>query len=148
MNELIELMRDEWKEKARKLERADETTETVGPIGDFRLQYLLQAKQAEGPSGRPTRTPEFSKFVLVPTSESIGVPYENALQEESEFRMWIELSEPAKTTVSVWVYPDSFEEFNLLKKWLYQRGFKTACWPLSANRPITGGPSGHRSTAQ
>ncbi len=151
MNELVELMRDEWKEKARKLQNADETLETVGPIGDFRLQYHLHAEDRQLPPhyGESTeRVIEFTRFVMVPVNDQIGAAMPEALQEGSEFRSWIDLATPDSTTVSVWVYPDSFEEFNGLKKWLYERGFKTACWPLSANSPISGGPSGYRSTAQ
>jgi hypothetical protein len=151
MNELVELMRDEWREKARKLQTASETLETVGPVGDFRLQYYLRAEDRtlRTPYGDTTdRFIEFARFVMVPVSEAVGVPLEQALQEESDFRNWISLSRPERTTVSVWVYPDSFAEFNQLKKWLYERGFKTACWPLSDNSPISGGPSGYRSTAQ
>ena len=40
------------------------------------------------------------------------------------------------------------EDLVQFQKWLYERGFKTACWPLSANNPISGGPSGYRSSAQ
>lgn len=151
MNELVELMRDEWKEKARKLEVADETTETVGPIGDFRLQYHLRAEERRAPieyGAGVERVTSFTRFIMVPVNESIGVSLEDAFKDASEFQSLIGLSAPEKTTVSVWVYPDSFNEFNQLKKWLYQRGFKTACWPLSKNNPISGGPSGYRSTAQ
>ena len=151
MNELTDRMQDEWKEKAKKLEVANETLETVGPVGDFRLQYHLRAedRMLATPYGEAKeRFIEFTRFVMVPVSDSIGDPVEGALVNGSEFRNWIDLLDPAKTTVSVWVYPDSFIQFNELKQWLYQRGFKTACWPLSENSPISGGPSGYRSTAQ
>ena len=151
MKELTERMQDEWKEKARKLQIASETVETVGPVGDFRLQYHLQAEDrvsntTYGESRE--RFIEFTRFVMVPTSEGIGVSLEKALQSGSDFSNWIELTAPEKTTVSIWVYPDSFNEFNQIKQWLYDRGFKTACWPLSQNSPISGGPAGYRSTAQ
>ena len=151
MTQLVDSMRDEWQEKAKKLQTARETIETVGPIGDFRLQYRLQsAKRSIRTSyGEIVReTPEFTRFVLVPKSENIGIPVEKALSDGSQFRTWIDGLEPQKTTVSLWVYPESFEEFNRLKRWLYERGFQTACWPLSRNGLISGGPSGFRSTAQ
>ena len=151
MNELTDRMQDEWKEKAKKLELADETLETVGPVGDFRLQYHLRAENrvVTTPYGEARdRFIEFTRFVMVPISDNIGDPMTGALTDGSDFRNWIDLLDPEKTTVSVWVYPDSFGQFNELKQWLYQRGFKTACWPLSQNSPISGGPSGYRSTAQ
>jgi len=151
MTELVDLMKDEWKQKAQKLESADETTETVGPIEAFRLQYQLKAQQQlvqTAYGDKNERLIEFARFILVPVSDNIGVPLDDALDGDSDFQGWIDRSTPESTTVSVWVYPDSFEEFNRLKKWLYERGFKTACWPLSSNSPISGGPSGYRSTAQ
>ncbi len=151
MNELVEIMRNEWQEKARKLETARQTLETVGPVGDFRLQYQLDVEDETqqtgyGPVSR--RTPGFTRFVMVPVRESIGAPLDEALSEDSEFRRRLDEWNPEKTTISVWVYPDSFGEFNRLKQWLYERGFRTACWPLSGNSPISGGPGGYRSTAQ
>lgn len=151
MNELVELMKDEWQEKAKKLDVASETLETVGPVGDFRLQYQLRAEQIKTQTsyGEMTRrTPQFTRFVMVPISESIGEPLNQALQAGSRFRRQIDSANPSRTTISVWVYPESFAEFNQLKQWLYQNGFKTACWPLSRTSPISGGPSGYRSSAQ
>ncbi len=151
MQELIELMKNEWKENARKLESANETLETVGPVGNFRLQYELQAESTEIPTefGNVTRRiPRFNRFVMLPVSESIGQPLSEAFAEDSEFRRLLAASDPGSTTISVWVYPDSFNEFNTLKEWLYGKGFMTACWPLSANSLISGGPTGYRSTAQ
>lgn len=151
MPELVDKMKNEWRENAKKLELSDETLETVGPIGDFRLQYHLQAEDVvtQTSVGAMTRrTPRFNRFVLIPTGDSIGQPLEQALMDGSNFRKIIDRTSPEKTTVSIWVYPDSFNEFNQLKRWLYQRGYMTACWPLSANSPISGGPSGYRSTAQ
>ncbi len=151
MNELVDLMKYEWQEKAKKLDMASDTLETVGPVGDFRLQYELRAEQVTTRTSygdMTRRTPQFTRFILVPISESIGIPVDAALQEGSRFRQMVDATNPARTTISVWVYPESFAEFNQLKRWLYQRGFKTACWPLSRNSPISGGPSGYRSTAQ
>ncbi len=151
MQPLIELMKDEWKEKARKLESADETLETVGPIGEFRLQYHLQAEERvvrTAYGDQKERSIDFTRFVMVPVGDQIGVEVDEALTAGSDFRNWMNSVSAEKTTVSVWVYPDGFEDFNRLKKLLYENGFKTACWPLSTNSPISGGPSGYRSTAQ
>jgi hypothetical protein len=55
---------------------------------------------------------------------------------------------PDRTTITVWVYPDSFAEFRRLKEHLYQRGFATAARPLPTDRPIAAGPKGTKSIAQ
>jgi len=41
---LIHKMKSEWEVKAEKLRTAHHTLETVGPIGNFRLQYELQSE--------------------------------------------------------------------------------------------------------
>lgn len=151
MNELVDLMKNEWQETARKLDVASETLETVGPVGDFRLQYQLRSEQVTVHTGygeTTRRAPQFTRFILVPVNEAIGEPLATALAEPSRFNQRIREANPATTTISVWVYPESFAEFNELKAWLQERGYKTACWPLSRNSPISGGPSGYRSTAQ
>ena len=55
---------------------------------------------------------------------------------------------PGTTTITVWVYPDSFAAFRQLKEHLYAKGYATAARPLPHDKPITGGPGGSRSNAQ
>ena len=55
---------------------------------------------------------------------------------------------PDRTTISVWVYPDSYDEFMTLKKELHRQGFQIASWPLEHGRPISGGPRGFKTSAQ
>jgi hypothetical protein len=56
--------------------------------------------------------------------------------------------EPNRTTVTVWVYPDSFNEFRQLKADLFQRGYATAGRPMPEGHPIGGSPDGSRSAAE
>ena len=124
---------------------------TVGPIAGFRLQYVLVARSvleqtSVGPITR--RTIEFDHFSIVPALDSQGESLDSALLPGSSFATQIDRLHPDKHTISIWVYPDSYTEFNRLKRWLYERGFQTATWPLSADGVISGGPKGFRSTAQ
>jgi len=151
LDELVELMRSEWRVKAEKLHSANQTIETVGPIDNFRLQYqlALTTKSIQTEYG-PVRQqqPEFIGFKLRPNRENIGRPMQEQLQPGSDFIKRVEQMDPAKTTVTVWVYPDSYSEFIQLKRWLFDRGYLTASWPLPFGQPISGGPTGYRSTAQ
>jgi hypothetical protein len=56
--------------------------------------------------------------------------------------------DPRQATVTVWVYPDSFDQFRQIKEELYKLGFLTASRPLPDGQPITGAPQGTRSAAQ
>ncbi len=151
MDELLHLMRAEWELKAEKLANALRVIEAVGPSNGFRLQYELVARRvmqqsSVGPvSGRSI---ELDHFVVLPLSETMGEPLVDALQSGSGFFARIQRLKPEQHTISVWVYPDSYQEFNDLKRWLYDRGFQTAAWPQSEGAQISGGPNGFRATAQ
>ena len=151
MDELSGLMKTEWRVKAEKLQHSPTTLETIGPIDGFRMQYELESVSV-------MRSTEFgeavhqvvrlSRFVLFPVIDGAGETVSQAFQENSEFRQKIEQRPAGKTTVSVWAYPDSFSQFNELKKWLRNEGYQTACWPLTEGSLISGGPNGFRTSAQ
>lgn len=151
MDELIFRMKSEWKVKAEKLKQARRTIETVGPIKNFRMQYELVTDtfQEQTQHGPVTRTAvRFNQFFLYPRSGNFGETVDAALSERSEFREILSRHEPRKTTVSVWVYPDSFHEHNQVKNWLHENGFQMASWPLEQGRKISGGPNGFKTSAQ
>lgn len=151
LNELVAQMRNEWRVKADNLKFTNETTETVGPIEGFRMQYQLRlAKQVVTTEfGTVQReTPEFVGFVMRPSSNDLGTDIDTALSPQSWLEQKLLRLDPRETTITVWVYPDSYAEFSRLKSWLYERRFLTAGWPLPDGYPISGGPNGHRSNAQ
>ncbi len=151
LDELIDLMKGEMKDKAEKLRQQSEIVETVGPISGFHLRYQLQEvnRVEQTQFGAVQRKGvEFTGFYLVPMSEKLGEPFQQALRPGSQFRRQIDRLNPDTTTITVWVYPDSFNEFLVLKRELFQRGFLTASWPLPADQPIAGSPNGRRSSAQ
>jgi hypothetical protein len=55
---------------------------------------------------------------------------------------------PNRYTITIWTYPDSFDEFRKLKKILYQQGYAVAGRPLPEGMPIGASPSGSKSSAQ
>jgi hypothetical protein len=151
MDALVNKMRAEWKVKAEKLRRSNRTEETVGPVENFLLQYELQSETVSSPtqSGRVgQQIVRFNRFSLFPISEDIGTEVEQALAGETAFTSRLKRFKPAKTTVSIWVYPDSYSEYNQVKDWLYENGFQVACWPMDFNKRISGGPNGFRTSAQ
>ncbi len=151
MDELIARMKTEWKVKAEKLKEASRTLETVGPIGSFRMQYELVAEDVRRKTKVGTvsqKAVRFKQFQLLPTSGSFGEPIETALQPGSQFLRILARHEPRKTTVSIWVYPESFDEHEKLKVWLHGNGFQMASWPLNFGKRISGGPNGFKTSAQ
>jgi hypothetical protein len=149
--ELVEKLKAEAPQKVWKLKDAPRITETIGPIRGFRMKYTL--KRAE--YALETRVGiaiqrgiELEQFVLAPVSDELGEPLAAALQDGSQFLAILDGYDPSRTTVTVWVYPDSFNDFRTLRHDLYQRGYLTAGRPMPEGQLIGGAPNGTRSSAQ
>lgn len=151
MDELIARMKSEWKLKAEKLRHASRTVETIGPIADYRMQYELgieDLQQSTRVGVVTQKTVSFKQFILLPVSLVMGEPVQSAMQTGSEFQAILKRHEPHRTTVSIWVYPDSYREHNQLKNWIHENGFQMASWPLDYGKKISGGPDGFKTSAQ
>ena len=145
MNELITEMRNQWKVKANKLQSAENAWEIVKPISNFRLQYLLKAsKSTKNPSSYGI---QFQRFEIQGVSSMIGEEVDEALQSGSDFRSRLNRMAPGKTTVSLWVFPNDYDELIEIRNWLRQNQFQTASWPLKEGQAISGGPQGFRTSA-
>ena len=151
MDALIDRMKSEWKVKAEKLETTYRTVETAGPIDGFRIQYEL-VRETEHQSTKVGLVKRdrvnFRQFQLIPDPSNRGVELAAAFQEGSKFKELLARFEPRTTTVSIWVYPDSFQQHNQLKTWLHEQGFQIASWPMDFGKRISGGPNGFKTSAQ
>ena len=144
LEELLDLMKDEWKLRAEQsLKSSNRTIETVGPLEGFRLQYQLSA--AEVQQGRSIK---LDRFQIIPQPNVPGEAINVALAEGSRFRDILSRHEPRRTTVSIWLYPDGFSDHRAIKTWLYENGYQMASWPLEHGRHISGGPNGFKTSAQ
>ncbi len=151
MDELIAEMKSEWKIKSEKLDQADRTIETLGPIENYRLQYELRAKSVNRKTqyGEEwVRAVEFKQFTIYPLARQFGEAVEAAISPGSEFRKRLERKRSANTTVSIWVYPESYGSHNRVKAWLHENGYRVASWPLEKGKRISGGPNGFKTSAQ
>lgn len=151
IDELVDMFKGEVKEKAWKLKQAPRITEMVGPYRGFQMQYTLK----RGTFTMETRTGtmqqslvELDNFMLLPVQEEMGETLEQALRPESELRSILAGYDPNQATVTVWVYPDSFEALRVLKDELFKLGYLTASRPMPEGQMISGSPQGTRSTAQ
>jgi hypothetical protein len=124
---------------------------SVGPIDDFRMLYRVRVVQVTVPTRLEfdqTHSVIQPTFEYVPTTTPIGEPVEQALLANSQLLQTLRRSSPQTATVTIFAYPDSFEEFRVLKKALFDLGFSVAGWPLPAGKEITETPGGTRSAAQ
>lgn len=142
VDSLANQMRREWKVKADKLRNqhgVSNTIETVGPIDNFRLQYMLEA------SANHIR---LAGYRVIALSDQVGRPIDKMLQPGSSFREILSRSVPQETTISVWLYPTELKEHRMLKNWLHEQGFKVASWLQDHGQSISFGPQGSHISAQ
>jgi hypothetical protein len=120
-------------------------------IAGFGARYILRRNdvqfQTQVGVASQSRV-ELEKIYFVDAEQILGVPLAEALQPGSEFRSRIGEHKPQNTTVTVWVYPDSFDQFRTLKAELFKLGYLTAGRPLPDGHPIGGSPDGSRSSAE
>lgn len=151
LDELVDMFKAEAKQKVWKLKQAPQITESVGPTRGFLLRYTLRRAtyNLETRAGMAVeQRVELDHFVILPVQENLGESMQQALEPDSELRTVLAGFDPNKTTVTVWVYPDSFGEFRTLKEELYKLGYLTASRPMPEGQPISGSPQGSRSVAE
>lgn len=124
---------------------------SVGPVRGFIARYAMDKNREMvsrgGQVGMATRI-QLVGMTVQPLTEPHGQPIQKVLAESSELDIELAGRDPGSTTITVWVYPDSFAAFRRLKEHLYAKGFATAARPLPMDRAISGGPQGSRSNSQ
>ncbi len=125
---------------------------TVGPIDGFRLRYQLAkgrvTVQQEPGLERQATVVRFVSWELLPTAPTLGEPTAQAMLPNSDLRRALRQYAPESTTVTIWTYPDSFDDFRELKRMLFESGYATAGRPLPEGVRIGASPSGKKSSAQ
>lgn len=123
----------------------------VGPIRGYVARYEMDKNREmvsrNGQIAMATRI-QLVGMTVEPLEEPHGQPIQKVLAGSSELDIELAGRDPGSTTITVWVYPDSFAAFRKLKEHLYARGFATAARPLPEDHDISGGPQGSRSNAQ
>jgi len=153
LNRLVERLKKDAQRNVWKLKNSPQITETIGPIDGFLMKYTIKmvTSTIHNGAGQFQRTaPQLDRFILVPVMDDLGEPIAEALRPDSFFFRSLQQSQRnhQQTTITIWVYPDSFREFRIIKKELDAKGFAVAGRPLPTGEPIGGSPSGSRSSAQ
>ncbi len=85
---------------------------------------------------------------LIPEFEGRGETYEATLKPISDYARAISRLNPARATITMWIYPDGFALFRKLRDNLHERGFLVAARPLPEGMAIRGSPGGSLSAGQ
>ncbi len=123
----------------------------VGPVGAFALEYSMQRSlggSLDELMDRRRVSFDLRGWEIVPEFEGRGEAYEAARQPVSAFTRSINRLNPGRSTITMWVYPDSFPLFRKLREDLQNRGFLVAARPLPEGMAIRGSPSGSLSAGQ
>ncbi|KAA5544408.1 hypothetical protein FYK55_08715 [Roseiconus nitratireducens] len=123
----------------------------IGPIRGYVARYVLNRSNELVTRGR--QISQMARFqVMAASFEPLQEPHGEPIQRVLAGDNWLDVElaghQPADTTVTVWVYPDSYGAFRKLKEKLYAKGFATAARPLEQGRPIIASAAGSRSSAQ
>lgn len=148
---MVEELKADAEKNAWKLRDSPRIEERIGPYEGFRMEYALvrRAHVRESAGGVATmQSIELEWFQVEPMQEPAGEPIEVALSPASDFSRRLGAVSPKAYTVTLWVYPDSFDRFREIREALMQRGFLTASRPMPADQKIGGSPTGSRSVTQ
>ena len=88
-----------------------------------------------------------ARWEVRPEPETKGETEETALRRGSQFYQSI-LGTSPDTTLTFWVYPDSYAIYGKLKKFAHNNGYSVAGRPLPAGVHIAGDPHGSRSASE
>jgi hypothetical protein len=142
--ELFEQAKTQTRRNSRAISEMANRIESVGPVQDYSLDYVIEAKidQARGQVLIRSR-----EWLVRPMRQGIGETGTEALGPQSRFRQVLAEVTP-ETTVTLWCYPDSFEEFRKLREELHRLGIPTAGRPMPEGAPIGGSTEGSKSVVQ
>ena len=124
---------------------------SVGPIRGYVAKYELDKEKGTINRGGQIQTATRIQLVnlsIEPLEDPSGTPVREVLENGHQLDIELAGRDPGSTTITIWVYPESFQSFRLIKQILYERGFATAARPLPLGHVISGGPNGSRSQAQ
>lgn len=152
LDKLLQLTRSDARTRVQLSDRVGTISSKVGPVGAFSLAYelvpVIPNEVERMIERRMGRHYELSGWELIPESDHRGETYDSARNPLSDFNRTINRFNPRRSTVTLWVYPDSFGLYRRIRADLIARGFSVAARPLPSGLGIRGSPMGSQSAAQ
>ena len=149
---LLDELRMRSNDIVRRLQTSPKVVETVGPIEGYRAKavFIKLARRPVGGAtvGRRTQYQLDTITEFLPLSEEIGENVEQALSPGSYVYEYLQAHKRESPPVDIWLYTDSFDEFRVLKKTLWEMGFAISTRPLRPGDTIGASPHGTKSAAQ
>jgi len=126
-------------------------TGMVGPIDDFRLKYTITRRDLSMQMAYATgqrSVIELEKCEFIPNGPEIGETVPEAFRDGSLFSQRLLATRQNESTITLWVYPDSFGIYQQVKDYLFKRSYLAAARPLNFGIPIAASPDGSRTSRQ
>jgi hypothetical protein len=148
--ELVERMKPQIQRQREWLLKYHEHRGRVGPYRGFQLDYLVVRQRMsaldEARAGGVARVmPVLLKFE--PQKELVREALDEALRPGSVFIRELQMAD-VNTTLTFWVYPESYGTYRQLKEFAHAEGFTVAARPLQEGDAITASPWGSKSAGQ
>ena len=151
VDELVARLKDQIQKRKDWLVKTRQHQGQIGPIEGFNMQYLVRVETLSGldelRTGHGGYRISLSSWQIHPEPETKGETADVALRKGSKFYQSI-LGAGPDTTLTFWVYPDSYALYRKLQKFTHDHGFSVAGRPLPAGVPISGSPNGSKSASQ
>jgi len=152
LDRLITMVKADAQLRIRMSDGARVIDSKVGPVGVFSLQYSMARTMSlaidEVMDRRVSLDYGLRAWEVVPEFEGRGETLDAARRPFSDFARAVSRLNPARATVTFWVYPDGFKLYRQLRDDLHARGFVVAARPLLEGMAIRGSPGGSHSAGQ
>lgn len=124
----------------------------VGPVDGYSMTYVVERQALsvldELREGRGVVRIGVSQWQIQTDNNVIDETLEEAVRHGSSFSQTLLLADPEATTLTFWVYPDSFKLYRQLQIVAQNEDFTVAGRPMPFGVPIAGSPQGTRSAGQ
>lgn len=151
MDRFKERLKDQVDRKKDILAKTRQHHSQIGPIDGWVLKFIMQRDNLTGldelRNGPGMYRISVVHFEFEPQRDLVTESVDEALAPGSKFYASL-LDAPPETTMTFWVYPDSFEIYGKLRKLCHDSNFLVAGRPLPEGVPIAGSPTGSRSSGQ
>lgn len=151
IEELVSRFREQIDRRKDWLAKTRQHEGQIGPVRGFSMKYLVRVESMSDldslRAGRGGFQISLSHWEIAPEPDAKGETAEVALRRGSQFYQSI-LGTPPDTTLTFWVYPDSYALYRKLQKFTHDHGYSVAGRPLPHGIPIAGSPNGSKSASQ
>ena len=151
VDELVNRLKEQIDRRKDWLVKTRQHQGQIGPLRGFTMQYLVRVDSLSGLEemrvGHGGYRISLSGWEIRPEMDMRGESETVALRKGSQFYQSI-LGAAPDTTLTFWVYPDSFEIYRKLQKFTHDHGFSVAGRPLPEGVHISGSPNGSKSASQ